>query len=319
MTVSSAEKKSKKATILKYCKIAFLVAVLIFMVRYFQRNITEIRELNFKIDWKIFIVSMFFYFAYKVTLATFWHYITILDHANIKYSNALVAYLYSILGKYIPGKVFMLAARFPAYDREGVPMRKVTICFFIENICTLLGAAFLFLVSLFFFPNDVLDDYKFITVGLVIAFFVCLNPKIINFFLGILEKITKKKDLQIPFTYLQMIKVVGLFIVNWLIVGVGFYILTCSMYSIPVSQLLYVGGIWGLSAMAGILAVFAPSGIGVREGVMTMGLSLIMPMQMAVIISVVSRLWQSVAELVLIFVAFIATKVSKNFNQAGGK
>ncbi len=309
--MSAAEKKGKKATIMRVCKIAFLAAVVIFMVRYFQKNITEIRELNFKIDWKIFILSMFFYFAYKVTLATFWHYITILDKANIKYSNALVAYLYSILGKYIPGKVFMLAARFPAYDREGVPMRKVTVCFFIENICTLLGAAFLFLVSLFFFPNEALDDYKWVTAALVVAFFICLNPKIINFFLGILEKITKKKDIQIPFTYLQMIKVVGLFIFNWLIVGVGFYILTCSMYKVPLSQLLYTGGIWGLSAVAGILAVFAPSGIGVREGVMTLGLSLIMPSQMAVIISVVSRLWQSVAELILIFAAFIATKVSE--------
>lgn len=300
---------------MKLCRIAFLVIVAVFMVRYFQKNITEIRELNFKINWKIFILSMFFYFAYKVTLATFWHYITILDKANIKYSNALVAYLYSILGKYIPGKVFMLAARFPAYDREGVPMRKVTVCFFIENICTLLGAAFLFLVSLFFFPNDVLEDYKFVAAALVVVFFICLHPKIINFFLGILEKITKKKDMQIPFTYVQMLKVVALFILNWLIVGVGFYILTCSMYQIPISELLYVGGIWGLSAVAGILAVFAPSGIGVREGVMMVGLSLIMPSQMAMIISVVSRLWQSVAELILIFFAFAATKISGKINE----
>lgn len=301
----------KKDKILRICKIVFLLVVAVFLVRFFQRNITEIQELNFKINWKIFGVSMLFYFAYKITLASFWHYITILDHANISYFQAVTAYLYSILGKYIPGKVFMLAARFPAYDRAGVPMRKVTVCFFIENICTLLGAAFLFLISLFFFPNDVLENYKLVTSLLVAAFFICLNPKIINFFLGWVEKLTKKEDIQIPFTYLQMLKVVGLFVFNWLIVGAGFYMLTCSMYPLPVSELLYTGGIFGLSAIIGILAIFTPSGIGVREGIMVLGLSLVMPAEMAVIISIVSRLWATVAELILILIAFIVTKIRK--------
>lgn len=311
----SDKKKVNKSQILKLCKIVFLIAVAVFLIRYFQRNITEIRALDFKINWGVFAVSMLFYFAYKITLASFWHYITILDHANIKYGDALVAYLYSILGKYIPGKVFMLAARFPAYDREGVPLRKVTVCFFIENICTLLGAAFLFLISLFFFPNDILADYRVLTILLVIAFFICLNPRIINFFLGIVEKLTKKEDIRIPFTYVQMLKVVGLFIVNWLIVGTGFYMLTCSMYPLPVSELLYAGGIFGLSAIIGILAIFTPSGLGVREGILVFGLSLVMPNEMAVIISIVSRLWATIAELILILLAFLVTK----FREIRGK
>lgn len=71
----------------------------------------------------------------------------------------------------------MLAARIPGYQEEGVPMRKVTICFFLENICTLLGAAFLFLISLFFFPNELLANYKWATIGLVILFLFALILK----------------------------------------------------------------------------------------------------------------------------------------------
>ena len=72
--------------------------------------------------------------------------------------------------------------------------------------------------------------------------------------------------------------------------------------------MLYVGGIFGLSAIIGILSLFAPSGIGVREGVLIAGLLLIMPEEYAVIISIVSRLWVTVAELVLILLAFISEK-----------
>ena len=46
---------------------------------------------------------------------------TKLNHCGIGYFKAITAYLYSILGKYIPGKVFMLLARIPAYEEEGGP------------------------------------------------------------------------------------------------------------------------------------------------------------------------------------------------------
>lgn len=120
----------------------------------------------------------------------------------------------------------------------------------------------------------------------------------------------KKDDMEITITYPQMIKVVLLFICNWLIVGTGFYILVVSLYpSVGFSQWLYVGGIYGLSAIIGILAIFTVSGLGVREGILIAGLILIMPKEYAVIISIVSRLWATVAELILILVAFIANKI----------
>lgn len=301
--------KENKDKILKICKVIFLILVVIFLVKYFATNIEDIRNLDFKMNWGIFALSMIFYFIYKVTLASLWHYITYLNDSSIKYKDAVVSYLYSILGKYIPGKVFMLAARIPAYEKAGVKMRKVTICFFLENICTLLGAAFLFLISLFFFPNEVLQDYMWAVVALIVVFFICINPKIINWGLRILGKVMKKDDMEIPMTYGQMIKVVLLFIGNWMIVGMGFYMLVYSIYPVPLSEALYCGGIYGLSAIIGILAIFTVSGLGVREGIIAVGLALIMPDSYVVIVSIISRLWATVAELILIFIAFVINKI----------
>lgn len=300
--------KTKKQRIMSWCKYAFLILVVVFLARYFYKNWDSYANLDVEIHWGIFAVAVIFYFLYKISLASLWHYLTWLNGGAIGYPEALTAYLYSILGKYIPGKVFMLLARIPPYEEKGVPMRKVTVCFLIENVCTLLGAAFLFLLSLLFFPNDVLADYKWAAILLVIAFFVCINPKIINFFLRIAGKLMKKDDMEIPMTYLQMIKVVLLFICNWIVVGIGFYMLTCSIYRIPLSELLYVAGIFGLSCIIGILAIFAPSGLGVREGILVLGLNLVMPNEYAVIISIVSRLWMTVSELALIGIAFVVNQ-----------
>ncbi len=269
--------KINKDKLLKALKIVFGVLVVVFLAWYFWKNWDEFSEKIMSVNIGIFIVSMLFYFAYKITLASLWHYITKINGCSIKYEKAVTSYLYSILGKYIPGKVFMLAARLTYYKEEEAPLSKVTVCFFIENVCTLLGAAMLFIVSLFFFPNELLENYKWLTLLLIAAFFVCIHPKIINFVLRLIGKIFKK-NLEIPMKYSQMLKVVLLFIGNWLIVGFGFFILTKSIYpAAEWSQMLYCAGIWGVSAIMGILAIFAPSGLGVREGIIVAGLMLIMP------------------------------------------
>ena len=66
-----------------------------------------------------------------------------------------------------------------------------------------------------------------------------------------------------------------------------------------------------VSAIMGILAVFAPSGLGVREGIIVAGLMLIMPESDAMIISVVSRLWQTIPELLLVVLAFLWSRIRK--------
>ena len=303
--------KIDKSAVLKIIKIAFGTLAVIFIAWYFYRNWGEFSEKIMSVDLGVFAFSMMFYFVYKISLASLFHYITKINGCAISYRKAIPAYLYSILGKYIPGKVFMLAARLTYYKEENAPLSKVTVCFFIENICTLLGAAMLFILSLFFFPNELLDNYRWLTILLIAAFFICIHPKIINTFLKIIGKIFKK-DLRIPMKYTQILKVVLMFIGNWLIVGFGFFMLVKSVNSaVGWNEMLFCAGIYGISAIMGILAIFAPSGLGVREGIILAGLMLIMHESDAAVISVISRLWQTVAELILIAAAFAVTRAVK--------
>lgn len=303
----------KKINRMKILRGAFLIIVAIFLARYFYRNMDDILALDLTLRPLPFAVSILFYCIYKMTQASLWHYITCINDASIGYRKAVKAYLYSILGKYIPGKVFMLLARIPPYKEEGVSADKVTVCFLLENCCTILGAALLFVVSILFFPNKVLGGYKWTAFVLIAVFFVCIHPKILNYFLALLERVSRKKMMRIPMSYAQILKVVLLFVLNWLAYGFGFYMLVCSICPVPISKCLYVSGIYALSCIAGILAVFSPSGIGVREGILALGLGLIMDTNYAMIISIVARLWAILVELVLIGILFAADKIGRNW------
>ena len=317
------EKKKSKKKIKKIAKLIFIVLVAIFLGIYFYKHKEEFAQIDLsKINIKIFLGAVFIHFVYKIMQASLWHYITYLNGCAIKWWDAVVAYLISILGKYIPGKVFMLLARIPSYEEEGKSVAKVSVCFLIENVCTLLGATFLFLISLVFIPSNVFNEmasqyeqYKWAILIVIVLFFICIHPAIINFFLDIVQKLTKKDNLKIPMTYPQMLKVVVLFILNWIVLGIGYYMVVYAIYPIGPEYMLYVAGVFGLAVMIGILALFAPSGGGVREAVM---IALLIPIiresnaeQYAIVISLVARLWMTVSELSVIGLGYLADLIKK--------
>lgn len=306
-----AGKKQIVARARSIITILFLVVAAVFLIKTVKGNYVQIRDMDFEVNMPIFLFSTLLYLMYFACLAFLWHYVTVLNKSSIPVGEAISCYAFSVLGKYIPGEVFMLLARVPAYERRGIKMRKVTINFFLENLGTFLGAAFLFLGSLFFFRNNILADYKWLIIIASAVLLLAMNPKVINCFLRFLERFMKGKDLQIPFGYGKFLSVVALFVCNWILVGTGFYYLVCSIYPIEFSQFLYAGGIFGLAVILGMISFFAPSGLGVREGILTLGLSVIMPKEYALIIALIARLWATAAELLFIFIIFVLHRIGK--------
>jgi uncharacterized membrane protein YbhN (UPF0104 family) len=300
-----------KRHLIKVVKAVFLILVLYFLWKYIKGNIDDLKQVKFTIDIGLLLLSVLIFVVYKVNLCLLWHLITIKNNGAISLQKAFVSWFYSLLGKYIPGKVFFLGARLYYYHQEGVSKKNITFCFLLENICTLLGAAFLFIVSLLFIPNPVLQQYRLAVLLLLAAFFIGVHPAVLDWVLNLPLRLLKKKTMKLEIRYRDILQLVLLFIINWLIVGIGFYVLVHSFYPIELKFIFYVSGAFGLSIIIGILSLFAPSGIGVREGVMIFALSLIMPESAAVVVSIISRLWMTFTELFLVAVVFIYAKLKR--------
>ncbi len=87
--------------------------------------------------------------------------------------------------------------------------------------------------------------------------------------------------------------------------GVGFFLLVRALYPLPLSQAIYLTGAFALAGCIGSLSVIAPSGLGVREGVLILSLQTVVPNPVAALAAIVARLWASVPELVLIIIAYV--------------
>jgi hypothetical protein len=76
-------------------------------------------------------------------------------------------------------------------------------------------------------------------------------------------------------------------------------------------QFLYTLGVFPLAYALGYLAVFSPGGWGVREGGITLLLSLILPTYLSVAVAILSRLMFTVTE-ALFFGIALKLKWEKN-------
>lgn len=106
------------------------------------------------------------------------------------------------------------------------------------------------------------------------------------------------------FSMSKLLLFLGVYLFLWGLLGTAFFLFIKSFCLISVSQLLVVTGIYAVAWSIGFLSVITPSGLGVREGVLSLLLTTVLPPATATLVALLARLWTLAAELLLGGVAF---------------
>jgi glycosyltransferase 2 family protein len=86
--------------------------------------------------------------------------------------------------------------------------------------------------------------------------------------------------------------------ISWVLLGAAFVLFAAAFHPPLAEQPRFVAGTVAAAYLVGYLFILVPAGIGVREGAMLLLLQQVMPAGGALVISVLSRLWFTAAELV---------------------
>ncbi len=213
---------------------------------------------------------------------------------NLSYGKAMGIYGVSMWGRYIPGKVWSVAGRVYFSREERLPAKDVTASIVLETLILAASAGILFLLLL---PKLGLMGYSWLYY-LIVFFLVFLSvyPKIIfsvfNFFLKKMHLSPVRTD--IPFCYI--ITVLFLFLLNWLFQGVYLAFIAESFIPDALSNMFTYVGVNAVSWFTGYIAFFAPGGIGVREGIMTLLLRPVLCDPQPVLLSFAARFVGTIVE-----------------------
>ncbi|MFC1701118.1 hypothetical protein ACFLZ0_03220, partial [Patescibacteria group bacterium] len=70
-------------------------------------------------------------------------------------------------------------------------------------------------------------------------------------------------------------------------------------------------GAYVAAMVSGALVLFAPAGLGAREGVLVLILRFYFPISIAILLSFLARIWVSLTELILLFSIYLYSKFCK--------
>jgi len=106
-----------------------------------------------------------------------------------------------------------------------------------------------------------------------------------------------------------LLRFVGAYVFAGLLQGMGLIFILNSLSPVDFRYFLIITGTYEVAGLIGIAAVFAPSGIGVREGVLFLVLPAFIPMPAVIIGTIVMRLIATFTELFLAGVFVVAEKI----------
>jgi uncharacterized membrane protein YbhN (UPF0104 family) len=185
---------------------------------------------------------------------------------EIGYGAALRAEMVSMLAKYIPGGVWTPAARVVAARRAGVTdAGLVTASILVEAGLSAVSGVLVFLVSLVWVDGVDQPIWPVVVFGVAVA--VALHPRVFQPLAGM---VLRRFGTELPRLRTRMLLgLLAYYSFTWLVGGAALWFLVRSVGGRPdADTIAFLGGTSAVGAIVAVLAIFAPSGLGVREGAM---------------------------------------------------
>ena len=299
--------KTKKFLI-RSAQVIIILLIFYFLIKALVSNWTQVKDFDWKFNYSLLTISFVIQILTLLWLLKIWKWILRKTGASISFRKLFRAWFISNLGKYIPGKVWQFLGMLFLLEKEGVPKKNTFSTGVLGQTLSVISGLF---IAALFLGSDVYSGIlsrnpvlmmiliAFFMGVLALIFYPKLLERIINFGLRILKKDQILLDLSSKNIFLYILS----YCLAWFSFGLAFTIFIKAFTPAPLGIYPGLTGAFAFSFNIGFLALFAPGGIGVREGVLVLLLESYFPAPVAILISILSRLWISVVEVLCFLIA----------------
>jgi uncharacterized membrane protein YbhN (UPF0104 family) len=170
------------------------------------------------------------------------------------------------LGKYIPGSVWQYAGRAAVARTYGIPVRPVALSLPIEAGASAVAAGA---------TGALLLGWWGVAVVVGVA--------------AVLPALGSSRRLRAP-AVRAAIRATALYVPTWVVLGGTFWLFARGLVGVPARDLPLYAGAFAVAWLAGLVTIYAPGGIGVREAVLVALLSSRIGAGDALVVAAASRL-----------------------------
>ena len=206
-------------------------------------------------------------------------------------------YARSLLARYVPGNVLMVASRLVLGQEAGVPRRASLAATVYEQALVLATAGVASIVLVTLYGPDTIDRRIWL-VALVPLGLALLHPRIMA---TVGNRVLTRFGREPLTTLLSVRQLAGLLLFYAAIavtLAVAVWLIVQSLVRTPTLTVPYVGTSFLMSFVVSMLAFVFPAGLGVREGIFALLLARDLPGGVAIAVSAAVRLALTLMELV---------------------
>lgn len=240
-----------------------------------------------------------------VLAPTGWHLLIRRLGAQIRWSRSIEIWLVAATARFIPGGIWTFAGRYALTRRDSIPGPLVAVSLYLE---TILIATSSLAIGL---PALLLKGTEWPAAGLALAVIaglaLLLRPATVSFLVRRFSREPSAAGLDSP----GLGTLVPFYGVYWCLWGAWFSLFASCFHDFPPGEMIYLACTFALAYWAGFVTLVFPGGVGVREGVLLTLLLPVFPGDVALAISVSSRLWMICAELPALLLAVAWARVSR--------
>ncbi|HEU4448578.1 MAG TPA: lysylphosphatidylglycerol synthase transmembrane domain-containing protein [Gaiellaceae bacterium] len=262
-------------------------------------------------DLLVLLASLAVLAAYYCLFVVGWRWILAAFGIRIGYRLALQAEMASMLAKYVPGGVWTPLARIVWLRRAGGirDTSYVLSSILLEAGLSAVAGVLVFTASLAVVEAVDAPLLPLLAFGIVTG--VLLHPRI---FTALARALFRRFDAPEPprLPYRALVGLLAYYAFTWLVGGTALYLLLRSLDADPgASAIPYLGGAAAVGAIVAVLAVFAPSGLGVREASMYGLMVVLVPAGAALGATVLNRFAITVVEAALLGGGVLGTRIGR--------
>lgn len=204
----------------------------------------------------------------------------------------------SLLGKYVPGKVFHTVGRLILYRDSPPGTAGLTAALAAELLLTLTAAACVAAVALGLTADALPPLARPLAAASAVAGVAVTFSTLFDRAAGWLAARALTSTPPAPIARRRRIAPFVLQIASYLLMGAGLYLLAQAWQQPSIASLPVVTGALCLSGIVGVIAIVVPAGIGVREGALMWLLAPVGGAAPAAFVAVAARLWLTAGDAV---------------------
>lgn len=296
-----------------FIKIVLFTIVLFFVGKVLWSELKQVSWNDLEVNAYFIILTLLFEILTRILGGIFYHYLLQVLEQPLPVSIAAPINWLSSLGRYVPGKVTLIGSAAYLLSRYQVRYAVAAVIPIMATLMTIFMALLLSMPLLFM---DFLKDFNLFPHVMVLIFLavsmLTLKPDmVLKMFNTVLVRLGFTK-IDVTIGWLQVLTSMGFVLGQCLCAGMATWCMINAFAPLTISMLPFTVSVTVFAGAIGLLAIFSPAGIGVRDGAYLLLLTTITGTGAAALITVFLRIMQTIADILMaatgaLFLRFVKT------------